>query len=103
MRVNRPWKAAGKRVAPCQNKFLPSDHCPQGSSELRLDGVDNLYIPTSSLAICFYVLDDSGPSVETCIDTERHACPQPAAFLSDRKWVLFLLFFLFFFFVFNRA
>ena len=31
---------------------------------LWLNGVDNLYIPTSSLAICFSVLEDSGRSVE---------------------------------------
>ena len=49
--------------------------------ESGLNGLDNLYIPTSSLAICFSVLEDSGPSAETCLDTERRACPQPAAFL----------------------
>ena len=49
-----------------------------------LNGLDNLYIPTSSLAICFSVLEDSGPSAETCLDTERRACPQPAAFFSRR-------------------
>ena len=54
------------------NKCLYSDHCPQGGSEPGLNGVDNLYIPTSSLAICFSVLEDSGPSAETCFDTERH-------------------------------
>ena len=27
-----------------------------------LNGLDDLYIPTSSLAICFSVLEDSGPS-----------------------------------------
>ena len=40
------------------------DHCTQGGSELWLNGVDNLYILTSSLAICFSVLEDSGRSVE---------------------------------------
>ena len=49
-----------------------------------LNGLDDLYIPTSSLAICFSVLEDSGPSAETCLDTERCACPQPAAFFSRR-------------------
>ena len=66
------------------NKCLHSDHCPQGGSEPGLNSVDNLYIPTSSLAICFSVLEDSGPSAETCSDAERRACPQPAAFLSRR-------------------
>ena len=41
-------------------------------SKPGLNGVDNLYIPTRSLAICFSVLEDSGPSAETChkFDTE---------------------------------
>ena len=59
-------------------------HCPQEGSESGLNGLGNLYIPTSSLAICFSVLEDSGPSAETCLDTERRACPQPAAFFSRR-------------------
>ena len=61
------------------------DHYPQGGSEPGLNGIDNLYIPTSSLAICFSIFEDSGPSAETCFDTERcYACPRPAAFLSRR-------------------
>ena len=65
---------------------LHSDHYSQGGSEPGLNGLDTLYIhvPTSSLAVCFSVLEDGGPSAETCFDTERHACPQPAAFLSRR-------------------
>ena len=55
---------------------------PQGGSEPGLNGLDNFYIPTSNLAICFFVLEDSSPSAETCFDTERSACPQAAAFLS---------------------
>ena len=49
-------------------------------------GLDNLYIhvPTSSLAICFSVLDGSGRSAETCLDMERHTYPQSAAFFSQR-------------------
>ena len=47
-----------------------------------LNGLDNLYIPTSSLAICFFILEDGSPSAETCFDTEQSACPQAAAFLS---------------------
>ena len=38
----------------------------------------------NGLAICFSVLEDSGSSAETCLDTERRACPQPAAFLCRR-------------------
>ena len=53
-------------------------------SESGLNSLDNLYILTSSLAICFSVLEDGGPSAETCLDTERRACPQPAAFFSRR-------------------
>ena len=34
------------------------------SSEPGLNGLDNLYIPTSSLAICFSVYEDSGPSAD---------------------------------------
>ena len=49
-----------------------------------MNGLDNLYKPTSSLAICFSVLDGSGPSAETGLDMERRACPQPAAFFSRR-------------------
>ena len=49
-----------------------------------MNGLDNLYKPTSSLAICFSVLDVSGPSAETGLDMERRACPQPAAFFSRR-------------------
>ena len=55
---------------------------PQGGSESVLNDLDNLYIPTSSLAICFSVLEDSGPSAETCLDTERRTCSQPTAFFS---------------------
>ena len=51
------------------------------------NGLDNFYIPTSNLAICFFVLEDSGPSAETCFDTERSACPQAAAFLSRRTHI----------------
>ena len=50
-------QAEGKPVAPCQNKYLHSDHCPQGGSELGLNDVGNLYLPTSSLSICFSVLE----------------------------------------------
>ena len=53
----------------------------------RLNGLDNFYIPTSNLAICFFVLEDSSPSAETCFDTERSACPQAAAFLSRRTCI----------------
>ena len=53
-------QAEGKPVAPCL----------QRGSEPGLNGLDNLYIPTSSLAICFSVLDGSGLSAETCLDTE---------------------------------
>ena len=42
-----------------QSISLYLDHY-QGGSEPGLNGVDNLYIPTSSLAICFFVLDGSG-------------------------------------------
>ena len=48
-----------------------------------MNGLDNLYKPTSSLAICFSVLGGSGPSAETGLDMERRACPQPAAFLQS--------------------
>ena len=51
---------------------LHSDHCLQEGSEPGLNGVYNLYTPTSSLAICLSVLEHSGPSAETCFDTERH-------------------------------
>ena len=43
----------------------------QGGSELGLNGVDNLYIPTSSLVICFSILEDSGASADTYFDTAR--------------------------------
>ena len=69
---------------PCQNKSLHLGYHPQGSSEPGLNGLDNFYIPTSNLAICFFVLEDSSPSAETCFDTERSACPQAAAFLNQR-------------------
>ena len=35
---------------------------------------------TSSLTICFFVLEDSGPSAATCFRSEGHTCSQPAAF-----------------------
>ena len=72
-----------KRFAPCQNKSLHSGY-PQGGYEPGLNGLDNLYIPTSNLAICFFVLEDGSPSADTCFDTERSACPQAAAFFSRR-------------------
>ena len=74
----------GKRFAPCQNKSLHSGYHPQGGSEPGLNGLNNFYIPTSNLAIYFFVLEDSSPSEETCFDTERSACPQAAAFLGRR-------------------
>ena len=70
----------GKRFAPCQNKSLHSGYHPQGGSEPGLNGLDNFYIPTSNLVICFFVLEDSSPSAEICFDTERSACPQAAGF-----------------------
>ena len=39
-------------VTQCQNISLYLDHY-QGGSEPGLNSIDNLYIPTSSLAICF--------------------------------------------------
>ena len=63
------------------------DHRLQGSSEPGLNGLGNLYIPTSSLAICFSVLDGSGRSAETCLDMERCACLQPAGFFSRRTHI----------------
>ena len=42
--------------------------------------VDNLHLPTSSLAICFFVLDDSSPNTNTCFHMEWCICSQPAAF-----------------------
>ena len=65
-------QAEGKPVAPCQNKCLHSDHCPQGGSELGLNGVGNLYLPTSSLSICFSVL-------ETFLS--RHTCITPSTYV----------------------
>ena len=56
-------------------------------SEPGLNGLDNLYIRTSSLAICFFVLENGSPNAETCFDTERSACPQAAAFLSRRTCI----------------
>ena len=38
---------------------------PQGGSEPGLNSLDNFYIPTSNLAICFFFLEDSSPSAET--------------------------------------
>ena len=75
----RKQQAVGKRVAPYLNKSLHLDHCPQGGTEPGLNG-----LPTSSLAIYFSVLEDCDPSAETCLDTERRACPQSAAFFSRR-------------------
>ena len=66
------------------SKCLHSDHYHQEASEPGLTGLENLYIPTSSLVICFSVLEDGGPSAKTCLETERRACPQPAAFFSQR-------------------
>ena len=76
-------QAEGKRVAPCQNNCLHSNHCPQGGSELGLNGVGYLYITTSSLAICFSIPKDSCLSADTYFDMNRCACPQPAAFLGQ--------------------
>ena len=53
-------------MATCPHNMQPD---PQ-DSEPGLNDVNNLYIPTSSLAICFSVLEDSVPSAETCFDTE---------------------------------
>ena len=61
-------------------KVCVTDH--QGGSEPELNGLDNFYIPTSSLAICFSVLEDSGLSADLYFDMEWHFCPKPAAFLS---------------------
>ena len=55
-----------------------------GGSKPGLNGLDNLYIPISSLSICFFILEDGSPSAETCFDTERSAYPQAAAFHNRR-------------------
>ena len=68
--TSRTGNAEGKRVTPCQSKCLHSAHCPQEGSESGLNGLDDLYIPTSSLVLCFPVLEDSGTSAETCLETE---------------------------------
>ena len=50
--------------------LVEGDHNHQGGLEPGLNGLDNLYIPTSSFAICFSVLDGSGQSAGTYFDTE---------------------------------
>ena len=50
---SRPRASASLRVKIC---VYHSDHYHQRGSELGLNGVDNLYIPTSSLVICFSIL-----------------------------------------------
>ena len=59
----------------CSGKYVQP--LIQGGSEPGLNGLDNLYIPTSSLAICFLVA-----RVQRLVlhDTERSVCPQAAAF-----------------------
>ena len=43
------------------------------------NSLDNLYIPTTTiLTTCFFVFGDSGPSADTCFNTERCTCSQPA-------------------------
>ena len=56
---------ACKRVTPCQNKSLHSDHCPQGRRN-RLQGY--LWVCTSypcRSALALSLLEDSGPSADT--------------------------------------
>ena len=80
--VRRPVNEATARTDNCVLRAQHLFHCI--CMPPMLNSLDNLYIPTSSLAICFSVLEDSGSSAETCFDTERRACPQPAAFFSRR-------------------
>ena len=64
-------------------KCLHSDHCPQGRRN-RLQGylwVCTSYPRRSPLALS--LLEDSGLNADTYSDTERRACPQPAAVLSQ--------------------
>ena len=84
--------ASNPGSSPTEKRLEDLITCPvtyyvSGGSEPGLNGLDNLYIPTSILAICFFVLEDSSPSAETCSDTERRACPQAAAFLNRRTGI----------------
>ena len=67
---------------PCSVRVLPADVMCLCMSD-QLNGLNNLHIPTTSPAICFFVFEDSGLSAETCSDTEQRACPQAASFLSQ--------------------
>ena len=67
VRVYQIWVLSYNHSDHDINKSLQSDHCLQVEAQ---NGLDNLYIPTSSLAICFSVLEDSGPSA--CRDLLTH-------------------------------
>ena len=45
-------------------------------------------LSTHRSALALNLLEDSGPSADTYFDTERRACPQPAAFLSQRTHIM---------------
>ena len=51
------------------------------SSRLRARGRTASITQTClHLTICFFILDNSGQSADSCFDTEQHACLHPAAF-----------------------
>ena len=53
---------------------------PLSSRRVRARGLDNLYTPTSRLAICFSVLDDSDLSADTCFKHGAMHLPSAAFF-----------------------
>ena len=74
--ILQPWRKIRRKPG-----TITTSRTRNGGLRARAERLRQL---TNSLAICFSILEDSGPSAETCLDTERHACPQPAAFFSRR-------------------
>jgi len=52
------WQTQGKHVTPCLKQVSALRSHPQKAQSQGWNGLENLYIPTYSLAICLSVIDD---------------------------------------------
>ena len=78
--ILQPWRKIGRKPG-----TITMSRTRNGGLRARAEQLRQV---TNSLAICFSILEDSGPSAETCLDTKRRACPQPADFFSRRTRIM---------------
>ena len=59
-----------KRQCLCDRMCLGSSVGVSALGHTIKEGQSQGYIPKTSLTLCFFILDDSGPSVDTSFDIE---------------------------------